>query len=104
MNDTPINEALAAFDLGFASLVPAEAKQPAIQERLEPFRTRILARRQTGFSWKQISQVLNQTKVGLKVSPTSLRRFFSDKSKRPRRPVQRTTTIRVLPPDQPNTR
>lgn len=105
MSNTPTNspsELLAAFESGFTGMAPAVPRKTLLAERVAVFREQILTRRKSGYSWQQIAEVLRQPKIGVEISPATLRTMCGDKSvaKKPqtKRPI---TSIRVLPPPAP---
>lgn len=101
MSDTPVRspiELIAAFESGFAGVAPQNAPRASVAERLEVFRECIAARRKSGYSWGQITQVLRQPKIGIVTSPGTLRQLFSDAPRKGKRASKGATKLRALPP------
>lgn len=95
------DDLFAAFDRGFNGVTPADVQLPPIAQRIEPFRERILARRKMGFSWAQIDEVLAKPPISLHVSPTTLRKLFSEKPKHRRKSKAAQLQVLPLPGENP---
>jgi hypothetical protein len=84
--DTNLNEAqCTALIADIAkTMIPAEPKTVPLQERLAPFRKALRQHRDAGYTPTQLVTILANPKIGIKVSPSFLRKFLTSRAGRPK--------------------
>ena len=84
-----------AFSKLFVGLPPAQEKTPSVLERLKPWRSMIAAKKNEGYSLRQIADRLKQPPFSISTSPSTLMVLIGGAAAKRRAKIRKLARLRA---------